>query len=57
MILLMGECGAGKTTLAKELSFIIPNSCVIDADIIIYVNMFTTLDIQTMEDVIICGYA
>lgn len=34
MILLMGECGAGKTTLAKELSFIIPNSCVIDADII-----------------------
>lgn len=30
----MGECGAGKTTLAKELSSVIPNSCVIDADII-----------------------
>lgn len=30
----MGECGAGKTTLGKQIISIIPNSCLIDADLI-----------------------
>lgn len=30
----MGECGAGKTTLGKQITSIIPNSCLIDADLI-----------------------